>query len=476
VFGGVSGQVEVPSAPAFSIPTTGQLTVSAWMRPDGWSLPAACLDPSLPPYVSSSPYFGHTEDSAGTEPSARYVHWLGKGEGSGPAGQQEWAFRMYSCDHVQTTNGQPEYRAGRISFYVFNASGGEGVGSYYQPGFPPLFSNDSLWHPNRWIHVVGIADGERTYVYVDGQFKKCDTYAVATSTVDPRGHGTCPAHTFQGQPLIITPQAGSAPLRMGHRDSNSYFDGALSRVRVWNRALTDQDIQTLHDSDFVPGNGLVAQYRLDEGCGNTVFDTAGAGAPNGTLSGGATWSMTTCSSPLGPSGCNEATCSSTPSPSGCPTPHGRVKGWRLGPVWLGLTRVKLRTQFAHFFTKGPHKTDVYCLAGGGIRAGFPSSPLLRSLPPRERKQVRGRAILALTANTYYALDGVRPGAKLKTAANRLRIGRGFKVGVNTWYLIPGPVADRVMKVRGGAIREIGIADKRFTTNRQATRRLLKSFG
>jgi hypothetical protein len=81
----------------------------------------------------------------------------------------------------------------------------------------------------------------------------------------------------------------------------------------------------------------------------------------------------------------------------------------------------------------------------------------------------------LTANTRYALNRVRPGMKLITAAKRLPVGRGFKLGANTWYLVPGRIADRVLKVHGGVVREIGIADKRFTTDRQATRRLFKSF-
>jgi len=46
-------------------------------------------------------------------------------------------------------------RPNRISFYVFNPEGGEGVGSYFQ---------DTL-HQGRWIFVVGVADSTRTYMY-----------------------------------------------------------------------------------------------------------------------------------------------------------------------------------------------------------------------------------------------------------------------------------------------------------------------
>jgi len=298
VFDGIDGLVEVPNYNGFSIGTTGALTVEAFIRPDGWMLPDTCLDPGLPPYVQSSPYFTETEDATGATPSSRYVHWLGKGEGSGPTAQQEWTFRIYSCDHVQiNSTGQAEYRAGRVSFYVFNLSTpagvqNEGVGSYHQPGFGK-FQSDPLWQPGQWIHVVGLADGDRTYLYVDGQFKNCDRYTASDGTDlrDPRNPSRrCPTHTFQGAQLVITPQAGTAPLRMAHRDRASFLQGALSQVRIWNRALTESEIGALHDLQIVPADGLVAEYRFDDGCNNvSVSDTAGQGAPNGQLSGGASW-------------------------------------------------------------------------------------------------------------------------------------------------------------------------------------------
>jgi hypothetical protein len=291
LFDGVDGQVEMPNHPAFSVSTTSALSVEVWVRPDAWTLPDACLDPSMPPYVQSSPYFQRTEDISGTNPSSRYVHFLGKGEGSGPTAQQEWTFRIYSCDQIQ---GADERRAGRISFYVFNlnvpSGQNEGVGSYYQPGFG-VFRDEPLWQPNQWIHLVGLADGERTYLYVDGRFKKCDRYAAGTDIIDPRDPTRrCPFHTFQGEQLVITPQAGSAPLRMAHRDRNSFLQGALSQVRIWNRAITEDEIAALHDLQAVPPDGLVAEYRLDEGSGTVAHDTAAQGAPDGQLDGGVSWS------------------------------------------------------------------------------------------------------------------------------------------------------------------------------------------
>jgi hypothetical protein len=103
-------------------------------------------------------------------------HWIGEGE----AGQHEWVFRMYN-EH--TTDIPP--RPNRISFYVFNPAGGEGIGSYFQE---PVQAGE-------WIHVVGMADEEKTSIFKNGEFKKCDRYT---------GTGPGPCHNYPPD-LWITP-------------------------------------------------------------------------------------------------------------------------------------------------------------------------------------------------------------------------------------------------------------------------------
>lgn len=46
------------------------------------------------------------------------------------------------------------------------------------------------------------------------------------------------------------------------------------------------------------------------------------------------------------------------------------------------------------------------------------------------------------------------------ARGRLRPGRGFHVGANTWYLVAAGRSIGVLKVRHGQIQEIGIADRK----------------
>ncbi|MFZ0044058.1 MAG: hypothetical protein WAK93_22305, partial [Solirubrobacteraceae bacterium] len=158
----------------------------------------------------------------------------------------------------------------------------------------------------------------------------------------------------------------------------------------------------------------------------------------------------------------------------CAHPSGRLSGRSLGPVKLGYTRARTRRQFARVSLRGRRYMDFFCPSHGGIRVGYPSPKLLRALSSRSRRQVRGRAILVLTADRHFALRGVRPGTRLAAARHRLRLDRGFTVGRNRWYLAPAGAARGVLKVRHGRVDEIGIADRNLTTTRLA-RRFLRSF-
>jgi Concanavalin A-like lectin/glucanases superfamily len=227
IFDGEDDYIEVADSIDLSLANTGQLSVSAWIRPDALTFPAS--------------------ESTG------YVHWLGKGE----AGQQEWTFRMYNAE---TTDNPP--RPNRISFYVFNPAGGEGIGSYVQE---PVEAGE-------WIHIVGVADEQTTTMYKNGVFKRCDYY---TGT----GPGPCHGHPSD---LWVTPTHGTAPMRIGTRDFASYFLGAIREVRVWSRALSATDVGGLFNGS-VPQDGLVAEYLLQQ---DIALDTAGS--HSGVIA-GASW-------------------------------------------------------------------------------------------------------------------------------------------------------------------------------------------
>jgi hypothetical protein len=164
-----------------------------------------------------------------------------------------------------------------------------------------------------------------------------------------------------------------------------------------------------------------------------------------------------------------------PGTQRCPKPTGRLAGLSLGPLRLGWTRAHARRTLRRFGVTA-NNMDNFCLfAGSGIRVGYPSAKLSRRLSPRQRARIAGRAILALTANPYYALEGARPGMRVAAVSRRLGARRPFHIGRNDWYVVAGQASHGVLKVRGGIIQEVGIAGLQPTQGRAAQRRLLTSF-
>ncbi len=230
VFDGESGYVEIPDADIFSEPTTGELSVEAWIRPDSLDMP--------------------NRESSG------YVHWMGKGV----SGEHEWVSRMYQ-------QGNSEDRENRISFYSFNLSGGLGAGSYFQDDVTV----------GEWIHYVGTFDDIRTTIYKNGVERDSDLLS---------GYD-------------ITPENGDAPVRIGTRDRNSYFQGAIARVAFYSTLLSESRAAAHlaaaganYDAAILAEPSLVAYYRLDETSGTVARDSKGShdGAyQGGVVLGAARW-------------------------------------------------------------------------------------------------------------------------------------------------------------------------------------------
>jgi hypothetical protein len=149
-----------------------------------------------------------------------------------------------------------------------------------------------------------------------------------------------------------------------------------------------------------------------------------------------------------------------PPQRSCPSATGRLTGSTLGPVAIGRSRNGLRHALPKFSTRNRHRMDFFCITRGRIRVGYR----------------HGRAVLVLTANRRYALRGVHTRTKLRKVAHRLHLRRGFTVGKNTWYVVPGKRVNGILKVQHGVIRELGLADRALTTgSRHKVRRFFTSF-
>lgn len=181
-FNGTNEYLEIPDQDHLSISETGELSISLWMRPDVLN-------------------FANTEGDS-------YIHWFGKGEGVGASGEQEYHLRIYNQNHPSRPN--------RTSCYVFNPEGGLGAGSYVQETISV----------GEWIHIVATYDFPNNDIklYKNGVLKDTDFFT----------------------DYNIVPQNGSAPLRIGTRDFNSFFQGAIDDVFIFNKRLTASQIDSLY--------------------------------------------------------------------------------------------------------------------------------------------------------------------------------------------------------------------------------------
>ena len=209
-FDGFNDYVEVADADVFSIANTGKFTVSFWMRPNVLNLPNPTSD-------------------------AGYTDILGKGSPS----QHEWGFRWYNKDNA-------ENRPNRLAFYVWNLDGTGAPATYWQPAYTEM-------QANTWYHVVGVADGSRTHLYVNGVKVDTDLYNSA-----------------------YTPANGISPMRIGTKQKRGFFDGEMADVLVWNDALTATEVQQIYtrqcsgfsyktnSCNYMSASDLVAWYGLDD--------------------------------------------------------------------------------------------------------------------------------------------------------------------------------------------------------------------
>ncbi len=147
-------------------------------------------------------------------------------------------------------------------------------------GVAKTFTSSVALADNSWHHVVATYNGSFVNIYSDG-----------VSVMTPVAQSGS----------IDNPAATS--LRIGTQLSTRYFIGTIDEVRVYNRALSATEVQSLYDlgaSDKVNSSvsqnqgtgrldsGLAGYWKLDDASGTTATDSS-VNANNGTLTGGPTW-------------------------------------------------------------------------------------------------------------------------------------------------------------------------------------------
>ncbi len=195
VFNGSNGYVTVPSSPDLSITNTKEFTWEAWIRPDTLQFPNS---------------------------SGGYIDWMGKCAEYSPT--CEWEARMYN-----TTN--PEGRTNRLSAYVFNPGAGLGSAADWQP-------NANLIKAGEWIHVVG---EYQTITTPSG----CVTLYPGSINIWVNGvKWNQAAHFPTGcmSQFKVVPIANASPLNIGTMAGDTWFKGAVGKVAIYNRLLSQAEI------------------------------------------------------------------------------------------------------------------------------------------------------------------------------------------------------------------------------------------
>jgi hypothetical protein len=196
-FNGSSEYMEVPSSPAFSIPTTEHLSFEAWVRPDvlQWS---QLSDPL----------------------ASGYVNWLGKCSNYAPS--CEWEARMYSSDNAQG-------RCNRVSAYALNLNPTMGAGADWQPSC-------DLLQAGQWLYVVG------EYQTLTTPPACSDDYP-GTINIWVNGIEWTPDYPYGCMSAYaITPQASDSSLRIGAVQLNRFFPGAIGKVAIYDTLLSQAQI------------------------------------------------------------------------------------------------------------------------------------------------------------------------------------------------------------------------------------------
>lgn len=106
---------------------------------------------------------------------------------------------------------------------------------------------------NRWTHIAGTYDGVELRLYVDGSLSDSIQLVTAIAVQD--------SMLYIGNDSNLTQRQ---------------FDGYIDEVRIWSVAKSQTEIQN-NMNNILGGNerNLVAYWRMDEGQGQQIRDSAG---------------------------------------------------------------------------------------------------------------------------------------------------------------------------------------------------------
>jgi hypothetical protein len=154
--------------------------------------------------------------------------------GKGDTNEQSWAARMYSYNNT-------EGRFNRISGYAFNLTGGLGAGSYFQ---------DSVTVGQWILYTLTINTVNVNSIYPTG-YTKIFKNGIERGQNSLIGYG-------------IVPQNSIAPMRIATRQLQSFFQGAIGKVAVFDYELNSNQIQIHYNCMITSTSCTGVQLLLNE--------------------------------------------------------------------------------------------------------------------------------------------------------------------------------------------------------------------
>lgn len=172
VFNGSNNYINVPDADPFSVTTTGQLTVSAWMSPSVVNQPTS---------------------------TGGYTRWLGKSTSGG----HEWQFVYYDQSYSS--------RSQWVSFYNYSASGGLGAGDYSKSNFPA----------DSWTYITGTSTSTSSTNGIEYVYRNA---AVHSGNAD----------SWQAYGMTYTNGSTPVTIGTGWLGSGNWWSGRIGEIRISN--------------------------------------------------------------------------------------------------------------------------------------------------------------------------------------------------------------------------------------------------
>lgn len=124
-----------------------------------------------------------------------------------------------------------------------------------------ITSTDLQFESDQWYHLAVTFDKGNITVYINGVEKLSSKVSLSSISL-----GAPHSDESNGQPRCFW---------IGYSyDNNRFFDGVVSEVRIWNRALTSEDIQAPNHFYTIEADseGLIAYWKFNEGTGAIAKD------------------------------------------------------------------------------------------------------------------------------------------------------------------------------------------------------------